>query len=88
MIKVKYEIHRGTQKSFHPTLLDEYVIKLRRPRFDAILAQLRCDNSEHSDLENLITVNLSASECFLIEEVCCAEFKEKIINALMETCKK
>ena len=87
MITVNYKLHKESQNSFSLTLLDEEVIKLRRPRFDAILNQLRCDYSEHSDFENIMTVNVSPTECFLIEKMCCAEFEEKIRNALADTCK-
>ena len=86
MITANYRTHKENQNAFRLSLLDDQVIKLRRPRFDAILAQLRCDNSEHSDFENVITVNVSPTDCFLVEKVCCAGFEETIINALAETC--
>lgn len=88
MIKVNYKVHKEGQNTFRPTLLDEHVIRLRRLRFDAILSQLKCDNSDHSDFENMVSINVSPTECFLIEKACCNEFEEKILNALMETCKK
>lgn len=77
MIKANYKVHKEGQNTFRPTLLDEHVIRLRRPRFDAILSQLKCDNSGHSDFENIVNINVSPTECFLIEKACCNEFEER-----------
>lgn len=87
MIIVHYQAHQKSRNSFRPTLLDEQIIKLRRPRFDSVLDGLKCGYSEHSDFQNVITINVSAAECFDIERVCCREFEERISNALTETCK-
>ena len=88
MITVHYNIHRESQGVARLSLLDEQVIRLRRPAFDAALARLACDNSEHADFENIVNVNVSPDESFVVEKVCCAPFEERIINALAGTCRK
>ena len=88
MIKVTYQTRQTSRTPFRPNLLDEQIIKLRRPRFDAVLADLKCSNSEHSEFENIITVNLSPSEYLIVEKICCSQFEERIKNALAEACQK
>jgi hypothetical protein len=87
MITIKYQTHDGAQGRYRPNFLDEQVIKWRSSRFNAQLVQLRCGNSEHLEFENIITVNLSPTEYFVMEKVCCAGFEDMIINALTEMLK-
>lgn len=88
MIRVHYNIRRESQGVARLSLLDEQVIRLRRPPFDAALARLACDNGEHADFENIVNVNVSPDESFGVEKVCCAPFEERIVKALAGACKK
>lgn len=88
MITPRYQTQLTSQYPFGPNLLEEQILKLRRPRFDAVLAELKCHNSEHSDFENIVTVNVSPAEYLIIEKICCLEFEERIRNALMAICYK
>jgi hypothetical protein len=88
MIKINYQTLQASRPSVRPNLLDEQIIKLRRPRFDAALADLKCGNSEHFDFENIITVNLSPSEYLIVEKICCSQLEERIKNAVNEVCRK
>jgi hypothetical protein len=88
MIKINYQTLQASRTPFRPNLLDEQIIKLRRPRFDAVLADLNCSNSEHSEFENVITINVSPSEYLIVEKICCPQFEQRIKNTLAEVCRK
>jgi hypothetical protein len=64
-------------------IIDEYLIKRRRPRFDAILSNLHCEEDEHRDFENVITINLSPEEYFVIDKVCFQAFASKVEGMLL-----
>lgn len=88
MIKINYQTLQASRNPLRPNLLEEEIIKLRRPRFDGALADLECTNSDHSGFENVITVNVSPSEYVTVEKICCSEFEQRIRNALAEVCRK
>lgn len=68
MIRLKYQTPPTSRSPLHRNVMDEQIIKLRRGKFDALLSELECSNSEHSEFENIITVSLSPSECIIVEK--------------------
>lgn len=88
MISINYQTLQASRAPLRPNLMDEQIIKLRRGRFDAALSELECSNSEHSEFENIITVNLSPSEYLIIEKICCSEFEQRIKTRLAEVCRR
>jgi hypothetical protein len=88
MISIKYQTRQASREPHRPNLMDEQIIKSRRGRFDVVLSELECSNSEHSEFENIITINLSPSEYLIVEKICCSEFEQTIKGKLAEVCGK
>lgn len=81
MMTVKYVTDDGRKSCFRPNVLEQQIIKLKRPSFDAFFSELICENKDHCNFENVVEVNVSPNQYFRIEKTCCFDFELKIKNA-------